>query len=253
MPLPYEIDDVSEAPEAARSFYTEKNGKYVLDVDGVKPLAEFNTVYKSLGEERGAHKKTKEILGRFGDTKPEDLAVMNDRIAELSASAGTVDEAAIEKIVAARTSPLVRERDKHATEAAEKQTRIAELEAKIVTGERKQLVSGLASDKIKPEFLRDAQLRAQVELKYDPDQERFVDQFGATPEEWFNRQMEETPSWVVESTSAGAKGGKGGESNENVFDRTSSAFNMTAQMDMVKSDPKRAKALAARVGFPLNI
>lgn len=76
MALPYQADSLEGIDEAARGFYTEKNGKYVLDVEGVEPVESIQGLKSALAKERDAVNTYK----KFGS--PDEIA---DRIAALEA------------------------------------------------------------------------------------------------------------------------------------------------------------------------
>ena len=124
-------------------------------------------------------------------------------------------------------------------------TREAELSTKLLGRDREKMLHGLADDVIQTAYFRDLDLRAKYDLKYDIDREGFYDEAGATAEEWFNRQLNDTPGWAMPSNGAGAKGGKGGKNNANPFDSKSDSFSLTAQTEMMRSDPKHADKLRA--------
>jgi len=248
MPLSYKVDDIEEVDDNLRVLYVEgDDGSHVLDVEGVKPPSEFDTVYKSLQEERKAHKATKSALSGYGELKPEELVTLQDELEELRAKAaeGGTDDEKVSKLAEIRMQPLARERDTLAAALEVAKNREAELSTKLLNRDREKAIHELADGVIQAGFVRDVMLRARMDLKYDTDREGFYDEAGATAEEWFNRQLNDTPGWAMPSNGAGAKGGKGGKNNANPFDPKSDAFSLTAQSDMKKSDPKRAEKLRA--------
>jgi len=248
MPLSYQVDDIEDVDENLRVLYVETgDGTHVLDVEGVKPPSEFDTVYKSLQEERKAHKTTKSALSGFGELKPEELVIMTDELAELRAKAAdsTTDDEKVSKLAELRAQPLIRERDTLAAELENARTRETELSTKLLSRDREKMLHGLADGVIQADYFRDLDLRAKMDLKYDTDREGFYDEAGSTADEWFTRQLTNTPGWNMPSTGAGARGGKGGKSNSNPFDRKSDAYSLTAQTEMMQSDPKHAEKLRA--------
>ena len=248
MPLSYKVDDIEDVDENLRALYVEgDDGSHVLDVEGVKPPEEFDTVYKSLQEERKLHKATKSALSGYGELKPEELNAIKDELEELRAKAteGGTDEEKLEKLLQVRQQPLVRERDTLATELEAARNREVELSTKLLNRDREKTIHELADGVIQAGFIRDVMLRARMDLKYDTDREGFYDEAGATAEEWFNYQLNETPGWAMPSNGAGAKGGKGGKNNVNPFDPKSDNYSLTAQTEMMQSDPKRAEKLKA--------
>jgi len=248
MPLPDEIDNIELIDEDCRFLYSESDdGTYALDVAGAKPRSEFDTVYKSLQEERKAHKTTKSALSGFGELKPEELVTMTDELAELRAKAAdsTTDDEKVSKLAELRAQPLIRERDTLAAELENARTREAELSTKLLSRDREKMLHGLADGVIQADYFRDLDLRAKMDLKYDTDREGFYDEAGSTADEWFNRQLTNTPGWSMPSNGANARGGKGGKNSQNPFDSKSPAYSLTAQTEMMQSDPKHAEKLRA--------
>jgi len=178
--------------------------------------------------------------------------IESSELTEAQARSGEIDDEKIQTIVEARTKPFERDKEKLTAQNLELQAKIGELDEVITTGKRESMIFDLANGKIKPEFIKDAQLRAKYELKYDAEQAKFGDEFGATVEDWFAWQLENTPSWVLESTSGGAKGGKGGGIGKNPFDRNSPDFSITEAMRFAKLEPKRAAQLAAQANMDIS-
>ena len=151
----------------------------------------------------------------------------------------------IESLLQVRQQPLVRERDTLAAELENARTREAELSTKLLSRDREKMLHGLADGVIQADYFRDLDLRAKMDLKYDTDREGFYDEAGSTADEWFNRQLTNTPGWSMPSNGANARGGKGGKNSQNPFDSKSPAYSLTAQTEMMQSDPKHAEKLRA--------
>jgi len=248
MPLSYQVDDIEDVDENLRVLYVETDdGTHVLDVEGVKPPSEFDTVYKSLQEARKERKQVKDALNAYGDTKPDELLAIKDELAELRAKAadGGTDDEKIESLLQVRQQPLVRERDTLAAALEAANTRETELSTKLLSRDREKMLHGLADGVIQADYFRDLDLRAKMDLKYDTDREGFYDEAGSTADEWFNRQLTNTPGWSMPSNGANARGGKGGKNSQNPFDSKSPAYSLTAQTEMMQSDPKHAEKLRA--------
>lgn len=88
MTLKYQLEKTDGLDEAIKALYTEKDGKFVLDVEGVEPVEAVNGLKTALVKERenaGAYKK-------FGS--PDELAA---KIAELEAKASKGGKASEEQ------------------------------------------------------------------------------------------------------------------------------------------------------------
>lgn len=68
MALKYQLETIEDLDEPLQQLYTEKNGKYVLDVEGVEPVENIKGLKSALAKEREAANAYK----KFGD--PDDIA-----------------------------------------------------------------------------------------------------------------------------------------------------------------------------------
>lgn len=247
MPLKYMVESLDSIPETVRDSYVEADGKFVLDVEGVKPVDEFQKVYGSLEKERNDHKTTLEKLKAFGGKTPSDLVKLETRLMELEAAGGgELDEAQLDKILKQRLIPFEHQKEQSEAKIAELTGELQRLQQQAQDNARKDSVLSAIGDKIRPEFQKDLIYRAERELKYNPDIDAFVDDIGASLQEWAARQLRETPAWVVSSNGSGAKGGQGApSSNVNPFAK-GKGFNLTEQARLIREDPKKAEALKAQ-------
>jgi len=247
MPLKLTVDNLDNVPEGLREHYTETDGAFTLAVEGVKPLEDFNRVYGSLEKERGEHKATLEKLKAFGGKTPADLLKLETRILELEAAGGgELDETQIEKIVKQRLVPFEHQKTQAEAQIAELTAELDQMKTAALGVKRKEAVLQAIGDKVNPEFHKDLIYRAERELSFNSDLNDFTDQIGSTVADWAARQLRETPSWVVKSNGAGAKGGQGAPaSSENPF-LPGKSFNLTKQGELLRSDPKRAAQLKAQ-------
>ena len=87
------LDSIDDLPDPLKGEYVEKNGKFELQVEGMKTDADLARVQAALTKERGDHKTVREQLTSFktvlGDRKVEDVLTQLDRIARERSVAGT--------------------------------------------------------------------------------------------------------------------------------------------------------------------
>ena len=116
MTLQLTIDTLDGVPEPLREFYEEKDGKFVLKVEGIEDTSGLKS---ALQKEREAAKEAK---------KYKDLGLTPDQIAELKQAADKADE---DKARAAGEWDTLRQKlaDNHAAELKKRDDRIAALEA----------------------------------------------------------------------------------------------------------------------------
>lgn len=82
MALKFQLDSLDELPEVLHEHYKESNGKYFLDAEGVKPLAEFDKVNGALTKERTDRKKAQEAASAW-ETKFTGKGTIDEILAQL--------------------------------------------------------------------------------------------------------------------------------------------------------------------------
>lgn len=201
--LKYKIADLNDVEESLQGFYTEKDGEYVLQVEGGKPDSEISGLTSALKKERENSKVATSRLNKFGDVTPEDFNLLSDEIANLKAK----DSRDVDALFTARMLPFEREKEQLKVERDNSVKELSNLKDKMMNSSRDNVINELANGKIKSEFLRDAKLRAKYELTFNEDVKDFVTSEGVKADDWFAKQILETPSWELNSLGSGAKGG----------------------------------------------
>lgn len=121
MALKYSLESVDDLPESLREHYREEGGKYFLDAEGIKPLADFDKVQNALLAERKEKKEYKDKHSawesRFTGKTPDEIAAQLERIPLLEAdSQKSVDKTKVNEIIETtvrqRMSPLEHENGK---------------------------------------------------------------------------------------------------------------------------------------------
>lgn len=252
------LDSINDLPDALKTEYVEKNGKFELQVDGMRTEADVSRVQEALRKEKTDHKATKDTFAPLVGKKVEDIVATLDRVPELeAAAAGKLDESAIEKVVTARVKtqlgPVERERDQLRTQVVEKD--------KVIEGykgtERTRFIhdavrKAATTAKVVPEAMEDALILA--ERHFDVDETGRVvtkDGLGVTPgiqpDAWLTDLQASRKHWWGPNVGGGAGGNRGGGSavdnpwsNEN--------WNMTKQGEVFRADAAKAQQLAKVAG-----
>lgn len=85
--LNYSLETIDDVPEEYKGLYAEeeKDGKkmYHLNVSGVKPQAEFDTVYGTLNKVREERNNFEKKLKTFGDLTPDKFKAVQDELDSL--------------------------------------------------------------------------------------------------------------------------------------------------------------------------
>lgn len=256
------LDNVDELEESIKALYIEKNGKWHLDVEGVKPLDEFNVVHTALQKERTDHKKVKDRLVLFGNLDPEDVRKKLDRIPELELAAdGKLDDKKIDEMVNtrihAKIAPVERERDTFKTQVAEKdriiETYETEKRQRVI---QDHVVRAARAAKLLDTAQEDAIMLAERVFEVTEDGNVVTkDKVGVTPgisaDLWLKDMQEKRPHWWGPSSGGGARnGGVVGFNGPNPF--THEAWNMTEQGTLVKTDRAKAEKLAKAAGTTIG-
>jgi hypothetical protein len=254
-------DSIDDLPEELKSEYVQgADGKFTLQVTGMKTQADFDRVQGALTKERTDHSALKtRIKDHFGEEKFEDVRAKLDRIPELEAAAeGKMDDEKINQIVEGRLrtklAPIERERDQLKSQVAEKDGKIGELTAAEKRRTIRDAVREAATKaKVAPEALDDALMLGDAILEVREDDGKVVvkDNVGFTPgiepSVLFTDLQSKKPHWFGPSGGGGANGNRGGGvGGTNPF--TGDNWNMTEQGKLMRSDPAKADQLARAAG-----
>ena len=233
MALKYKFKTKDEIPAEHLSLYAEREGAWVLDVDGAvekTKLDEFRTTNVSLLKERDDLKK------RYEGIDPDEVRkLVENRIKGVKAD--------LEKQITALTT----ERDT--------------MTARLTSIQIDQGVLTVATKRgLRPTAIPDITARARsifrlvngVPTAFEPDGKSVrYGKDGLTPmtlEEWVDAQVSEAPHLFESNAGGGAAGnGSGGVGNKtpvkNPFARAT--WNLTEQMKLEKIDPNLAARMKA--------
>jgi len=138
MALKYTLDSVEELSEDLKQHYREENGKWFLEAEGVKPVADFEKITGALTNERKLTKEFKDKAAiwesKFTGKTPEEILAQLERIPVLEAeSQGKVDQKKLGEIVETtvkqRMAPLDHEITKLRQSVVEREQEIAQFKA----------------------------------------------------------------------------------------------------------------------------
>jgi len=138
MALKYTLESVEELSEDLKQHYREENGKWFLEAEGVKPVADFEKITGALTNERKLTKEFKDKAAiwesKFTGKTPEEILAQLERIPVLEAeSQGKVDQKKLGEIVETtvkqRMAPLDHEITKLRQSVVEREQEIAQFKA----------------------------------------------------------------------------------------------------------------------------
>lgn len=216
--LQHTVETLDDIPESVRPFYSEGDGKFYLQVDGVVPKSrhdEFRENNISLLKENDTLKAT---LDTFGDLTPEKLKELK-QIAE--SKAGGLDEKQIEDLVNDRVVKRTQKmhEDHETAIKAEREGRTA-AESLVSTllidnGATQAAVSGGVRDSAIPDVVGRARSVFKVtEGKAVPYEngEVVYGKDGQTPltmQEWLAERVKDCPHWFKEPKGGGSRHNSG--------------------------------------------
>ncbi len=252
MPLKYKFKSREEIPAEQQSLYVERDGAWLLDVDGAvdkTKLDEFRNNNVALIKERDDLKK------RFDGIDPDEVRRLAEEKQKLELEAKGHKPEEIEKIIENRVKSLKTEWEKQITGLTSERDA---LNARLTTIQIDQGVTTVATKRgLRPTAIPDITSRARSvfrlvngvptafegggkTVRYGKD--------GITPmtlEEWIDTQVSEAPH-LFESNSGGGAASSSARtlpSVKNPFKRET--WNLTEQMKLQKTDPQLAARLKA--------
>jgi len=264
MAFKMELDSLDGLPEEVAKEYVEKDGKFVIQVEGMKTQEDVNRVQNALTAERTAHAELKtKVKTTFGEEKFEDVRAKLDKIPELEAIAeGKLDETKITTIVESRlkakTAPLERE----LTNVKNENTA---LKATVSTFESKEKGRTIA-DQIRAEASKakmldgaidDAVFLAGSVMELQDDGVAVVKAAtgyteGLSAKDFIAQLQEKKPHWWGPTVGGGAGGNRGGGPSVTNNPFSHENWNMTEQGKLLNSDRTRAEALAKAAGTSIG-
>jgi hypothetical protein len=256
------LDSLDGLPEEVASEYVEKDGKFHIQVEGMKTPDDFNKVQTSLNAARTEANTLKQRLGMLGDRKVEDVLEQLNRIPELEAAAeGKLDDDKINGIVENRIktkiAPLERERDTLKSQLTEKDGIIQTFEQKeTVRKIHRQVREAAKASGMREEAIDDALLLSDRTLelvdgvavvKADTGYNQ-----GLAPKDWLAELQSKRPHWWPESEGGGAGGNRGGGGSLTKNPWSADNWNMTEQGKIYNENPTRAEQLAKAAGTTIG-
>jgi hypothetical protein len=221
MALKYEVTSLDEIDETLHNLYQPiaDGSKYVLDVEGVKPLTEFNKVYSSLEKERNDHKQVKQRLSAFGELEPETIQQQLARISELEelAKGSAIDDAKLDTMVNARLNAKIQPLESEKNLLAQRAQELEKQVSKYTELERQRRMADEFSAKIKaakidPRFEETIMLKAE-RLFAETEDGKFLTKdnlpnvTGYMPfEVWLTEQQVSNPHYWGDNIGGGARG-----------------------------------------------
>lgn len=253
MALKYAYPTKAEIPTEHAALYVEREGKFVLDAEGVVPkekLDEFRNTNVSLVKERDAFKAKLEGV----DIEAlKQAAIERDTLKQQLADGKGGD---VDKVINARLKPVLDQ-----FEALKRDKEVSESQLRTRTINESAL-SAATKRGLRPSAHDDLLARASRNLKLDSGAVRVIDaggqvryskSDGVTPmtlDEWTEEQFSLAPHLFESNAGGGAagsgSGGVGTAGDANPW--AEKTLNLTKQGQFIKADPERARGLCRAAG-----
>jgi hypothetical protein len=254
MALKFRYKTKEEVPAESQSLYVERDGAWMLDVDGAvdkSKLDEFRTNNITLANQLAEQRK------KFEGIDPDEVRKLAEEKRRLE-EAQQLKGGEVEKVVEGRLKTAKTEWDKQFNAVASERD---SLNSRLTAIQIDQGIVAAATKKgLRPTAIPDITARARVVFKlvdgapraYEADGQTVrVGKDGITPltlDEWVDQQVADAPHLFESSAGGGAagngSGGAGGNrSVKNPFRKES--WNLTEQMKLQKTDPQLAARLKA--------
>lgn len=263
-------DDADSVPEAFKSLYTEKDGKFTLTgIEGMKTDGDVAKLTSALSKERSDHKKLRDgIRTAFGIAQTEpipnfaEIKGKLDSVEELQAALDAAGDPKNQKKVddlveaklKAKLAPIERELIDTKTKLGEKDKAIGELTIEKRTRKVQDIVREQGTKlKLIPEAMDDAFMFADRLFEEDSEGNLVMkDNVGFTPGTdvafWLGEMQSKKPHWWPASEGGGAGGNRGGGGGKEPNPWSAEHWNLTAQGQLITSDPTKAGKMAAAAG-----
>jgi multidrug efflux pump subunit AcrA (membrane-fusion protein) len=257
---------IEEVPEQYVDLFTERNGQYELNIEGVKTSADVERLQTAISNERASHKDTKSRYSWVGELTSSEVQSLRDAQEDLQHQLETrpaamtdeqVEERA-EKLAGRQTRQLERslvelqtERDSYATaislhEAAANQRKIRDAVDDALSGSNAlSVVEGAREDIIpfaeRVMTVQDGRIVSKEGVGFEPGLP-----FGEVLADL--KATGKRGHWFPGNTGAGANGSAGAGANLGTNPFASDNMNLTEIGKVVNADPAKAKALAKAAG-----
>lgn len=247
MPLPASFDTLDAIPEAFRSGYVEREGKFVLDDSDVAGLKASQRTL--LAEKKAAAEERDRLKAIIGDRKPEDVAALlkahADSEEERQKKAGDFD-----KLLEKRVNETKAEYERRITELAPYKEKYEDREldlairesagkAKVIAEDMKAVIKLVKGDRVR----LDATTGKPIVVDEDGDvtgltlDKFFAETFRAEYPKFYQ------PAGGSGGGSAGGSGGSGSRSAHGTVDATDNAA-MLANLDAIATGKIKVNAAA---------
>lgn len=245
--LPLVVDKLDAVPEAMRTEYVEKDGKFHLDVTGMEDTSGLKSALdKERKAAKDAEKARKDLEARFAGIDPEKFRNLMDKLAG-DEEAALIAAGKIEEVIGKRTEKLRGELQRQVDEAANKvklaDERANKFSQRVLDNHIRAAAvkTGLHSHAVEDALLRGRAMFVLNEVgdavQLGEDGKPVFGKDGKTPyspAEWLEGMKEQAPHWFpAGGAGSGAQGGSGGAGSAKTITRA--AFDALSAAEKAKT------------------
>lgn len=246
--LDFTVDSLDAVPEKSKKFYTEVDGKFLLDEDLVENIKGLKSALDRKTEMANENaKKAKEIENKYSSIDVDKYKKMQELI-ETNEEARLISENKFEEAFQKRSEKWRADEDRQKKDLQEKidasQSKIEASKAKVLES---AIVAAAMKKKLTRQGLRDSMLHAKNEFQVDddwnivkrnPDGSVILGVDGKTQfglEEWYDGHFVESPGWFeVNSSGSPATGKPSSTAGKNMKRSAFDTLSPMAKADAIK-------------------
>jgi hypothetical protein len=247
----YETD--SEIPEALSQYYTESDGKWILNCEGAAPAAKVD-------EFRRNNIELKKQVEAFAGIDPKRFKDLEKKEADFEAGKADSKEK-VEELVAKRVAKMSEEHQaavdglSKERETLHKQLSALQIDQAVITQASELGLRKTAHDDIVGRAKGTWRLEDGKPVAYNGEAEKIFGRSGEpiSMKEWAEGLAKTAPHLFEENTGAGSGGGgTSGKGDDGANPWHEKSWNLTKQGQMLRADPDKAKRLAAQAGKTIH-
>ena len=258
--LNYSLETIDEVPEEYKGLYVEeeKDGKklYHLNVSGVKPQSEFDTVYGTLNKVREERNGFEKQLKAFGEITPEKYNALQEELDSLKKAKNTQTEEdflkRLSEVKTANAAEMQKLKDEFNKNESEYKKQLQDKENTILEMRLENSLSALYAEKGDPSGRDLAFQLAKNELTWNADANEFRTKDGLSNlRDWMNDEMFKKHSCLLKNNLSGnaRETGGGASEYEKYFNPTIADYDnpngepIKKRAEFFRKNPEKAREL----------
>lgn len=258
----YTYTNAADIPPALKDFYTEKDGKWTIDIDGA---ASIERVTEFRDKNIALQKENTDLKATWDGFSKDEVAALIEKKAEIE-GAKVKNDGEFQVKLKERTDAMKLDYEKKLADLQKVSDRQSVQLSEVIID--KHLIEEATKLGLRPEAAEDLLNRGRSVFKLKDGKPVAFNKDGAEiydtdasplqPANWIKGLAKSAPFLFVESAGGGSQGGAGGGGGKTVTVtgnpwKQGAEYNMTKQGEMFKANPAEARRLAAEAGTPIPV